>query len=173
MNKRIFSPKLISTINDIKTITSSQSMTYFLSNGGFIYFCGHYYSSGETISAMIPEQLETNNNFMDLPQIDSFYNNYRSHSIVVLTNIKLYQISGNQLIETNYNNFIDFYANELQMTYKTFIIDYKSCFNECYDKTFDQLRVIGSGGFGTVFKVSHKFDGQIYSVKRIQINGIH
>jgi len=34
------------------------------------------------------------------------------------------------------------------MTYKTFIIDYKSCFNEYYGNVFDELSVIGSGGFG-------------------------
>ncbi|CAG2166747.1 unnamed protein product [Oppiella nova] len=33
-----------------------------------------------------------------------------------------------------------------------------------------QLSVIGSGGFGTVFRVKHKFDGQVFAVKRIEFN---
>ncbi|CAG2170470.1 unnamed protein product [Oppiella nova] len=33
-----------------------------------------------------------------------------------------------------------------------------------------QLEVIGSGGFGTVLRVKHKFDGQVFAVKRIEIN---
>ncbi|CAG2171901.1 unnamed protein product, partial [Oppiella nova] len=33
-----------------------------------------------------------------------------------------------------------------------------------------RLEVIGSGGFGTVLRVKHKFDGQVFAVKRIEIN---
>ncbi|CAG2164032.1 unnamed protein product [Oppiella nova] len=41
---------------------------------------------------------------------------------------------------------------------------YKSQFIELSDKP------IGSGGFGTVFKVKNKIDEQIYAVKRVEIN---
>ena len=50
-------------------------------------------------------------------------------------------------------------------------IDYKSSFNEYYDKTFDEISVIGSGGFGTVLRVKHKSDGQLFAVKCIKFNG--
>ncbi|CAG2163267.1 unnamed protein product [Oppiella nova] len=37
------------------------------------------------------------------------------------------------------------------------------------EKAFDELSVIGSGGFGTVYRMRHKTDGQIYAVKKIAI----
>ncbi|CAG2168751.1 unnamed protein product [Oppiella nova] len=43
---------------------------------------------------------------------------------------------------------------------------YKNQFTELSDKP------IGSGGFGTVFKVKHKIDEQIYAVKRVEFNDI-
>ena len=92
-------------------------------------------------------------------------------------NGKIYEIlDTTEMVETNYNNFSDFYANEYQITYKTLHhiqngTDCKPLFHKCYDKTFDELGVIGSGGFGTVLRVKHKFDGQLFAVKRIEING--
>ena len=50
-------------------------------------------------------------------------------------------------------------------------IDYKSSFIEYYAKTFDEMSVIGSGGFGTVRRVKHKSDGQLFAVKCIKFNG--
>ncbi|CAG2175603.1 unnamed protein product, partial [Oppiella nova] len=38
-----------------------------------------------------------------------------------------------------------------------------------YKNLFIELSAIGSGGFGTVFKVKHKIDEHIYAVKRVQI----
>ncbi|CAG2165845.1 unnamed protein product [Oppiella nova] len=38
-----------------------------------------------------------------------------------------------------------------------------------YHKLFIELSAIGSGYFGTVFKVKHRFDEQIYAVKRVEI----
>ncbi|CAG2163403.1 unnamed protein product, partial [Oppiella nova] len=42
-----------------------------------------------------------------------------------------------------------------------------NCFTH-YESLFIELSAIGSGGFGTVFKVKHRFDEQIYAVKRIE-----
>ncbi|CAG2170571.1 unnamed protein product [Oppiella nova] len=41
-------------------------------------------------------------------------------------------------------------------------------FENHYQNLFDELSAIGSGGFGTVFKVKHRFDEHIYAVKRIE-----
>ncbi|CAG2163402.1 unnamed protein product [Oppiella nova] len=41
-------------------------------------------------------------------------------------------------------------------------------FNSHYESLFIELSAIGSGGFGTVFKVKHRFDEHIYAVKRIE-----
>ncbi|CAG2172498.1 unnamed protein product, partial [Oppiella nova] len=42
-------------------------------------------------------------------------------------------------------------------------------FESYFMKFFEELSTIGSGGFGTVFKVKHRFDEQLYAVKRVQI----
>jgi len=54
---------------------------------------------------------------------------------------------------------------------------YKNCYNSNegqsfiqsgrYLKEFDELKKMGSGGFGSVYKVKSKFDDQIYAVKKI------
>ncbi|CAG2170744.1 unnamed protein product [Oppiella nova] len=41
-----------------------------------------------------------------------------------------------------------------------------------YNVLFNELSQIGTGGFGTVFKARHKFDDEIYAVKRIEIMDI-
>ena len=41
-----------------------------------------------------------------------------------------------------------------------------------YEKRFDELRIIGEGGFGKVYKVSDKLDKQIYAIKVITFKGI-
>ncbi|CAG2112846.1 unnamed protein product, partial [Medioppia subpectinata] len=101
------------------------------------------------------------------------------------------------MIETNYNNFIDVYATEHQITYNTIDlkpmnektiltvneseikienksqdksedkIDFTSS-DGIYKQLFIEMSAIGSGGFGTVFKVKHRLDDKIYAVKRVQ-----
>ncbi|CAG2103916.1 unnamed protein product, partial [Medioppia subpectinata] len=41
-----------------------------------------------------------------------------------------------------------------------------------YKTQFIEISVIGSGGFGTVFKVKHRLDDKIYAVKRVQLGDI-
>ncbi|CAG2163132.1 unnamed protein product [Oppiella nova] len=42
-------------------------------------------------------------------------------------------------------------------------------FENHYQNLFEELSPIGLGGFGTVFKVKHRFDEHIYAVKRVQL----
>ena len=44
-------------------------------------------------------------------------------------------------------------------------------FGNHFQNLFEELSAIGSGGFGTVFKVKHRFDEHIYAVKRVQLKG--
>ncbi|CAG2169491.1 unnamed protein product, partial [Oppiella nova] len=70
-----------------------------------------------------------------------------------------------------YHGFSEFYANEVQITHITLASNnylYQTVFDGYYVKTFDELSVIGQGGFGIVFRVKHAYDGQVYAVKRIQ-----
>ena len=42
-----------------------------------------------------------------------------------------------------------------------------------YVNTFDELDQIGSGGFGKVFKVNHKYSQKMYAVKKINMPGLY
>ncbi|CAG2163265.1 unnamed protein product, partial [Oppiella nova] len=167
----VFTPQVISTLIGIKAIASSYRMTYLLTNTGFLYEWGN--QIGDT-----PIKLESINGLDELPKHDS--NRVFINPPVVLKRGKIFKISDtNELIETKYNNFIDFYANEYQMTYKTLTIGGVVTSSECKaidntidtqlspqlsalslrcGETFDELSAIGSGGFGTVYQMRHKND---------------
>ncbi|CAG2117232.1 unnamed protein product, partial [Medioppia subpectinata] len=52
----------------------------------------------------------------------------------------------------------------------------KSDCNSCdgiYKHLFIEMSTIGSGGFGTVFKVKHRLDDKIYAVKRVQFGDLN
>lgn len=39
-----------------------------------------------------------------------------------------------------------------------------------FQKDFEDIEKIGSGGFGQVFKAKHKIDGKTYAIKRVKYN---
>lgn len=39
-----------------------------------------------------------------------------------------------------------------------------------YSRDFEELEIIGEGGFGKVYRVKHRLDGGIYAIKKIIIN---
>ena len=41
-----------------------------------------------------------------------------------------------------------------------------------YNNTFEELSVVGSGGFGTVYKVKHRFNQRLYAIKLIVLKGM-
>ena len=45
----------------------------------------------------------------------------------------------------------------------------KSAMVKRFETAFEQLSVCGEGGFGTVFKVKHRIEDQLYALKRIAI----
>lgn len=46
-----------------------------------------------------------------------------------------------------------------------------TCTMECrFQKDFEDIEKIGSGGFGQVFKAKHKIDGKTYAIKRVKYN---
>lgn len=42
-----------------------------------------------------------------------------------------------------------------------------------YATDFEQLDIIGQGGFGTVFKVRNKLDQRLYAIKKVQLDPLH
>jgi serine/threonine protein kinase len=39
-----------------------------------------------------------------------------------------------------------------------------------YKEDFVELRMLGEGGFGAVFKCKNKLDGQLYAIKKIRLD---
>ena len=62
-NEKVFIPKLVESLNNIKTICVHTYNSYFLTNDGFIYFCGKI---NENNYQIIPKLLETELKFDDL-----------------------------------------------------------------------------------------------------------
>jgi serine/threonine protein kinase len=42
-------------------------------------------------------------------------------------------------------------------------------FKSRFLEDFEDVDILGAGGFGVVYKAKHKLDGQCYAVKRIQL----
>ncbi|CAG2106090.1 unnamed protein product [Medioppia subpectinata] len=61
----------------------------------------------------------------------------------------------NPLLTDDTNNSFADYNNELNKNY--------------YHEQFEELEKIGRGGFGTVYKVMHKLDGNVYAIKVISL----
>jgi serine/threonine protein kinase len=42
-----------------------------------------------------------------------------------------------------------------------------------YESDFDEIQKLGKGGFGQVYKVRNKLDGNFYAIKKIIIRNEH
>lgn len=50
------------------------------------------------------------------------------------------------------------------------ILQLQTCSISRFNSDFDEIELIGSGGFGKVFKSRNKFDGNYYALKRIALD---
>ncbi|KAJ4354553.1 uncharacterized protein N0V89_006290 [Didymosphaeria variabile] len=60
--------------------------------------------------------------------------------------------------------------NELYRQLPTSIQDHTTLHNNRYAREYEEIEMVGKGGYGKVFKAKHKLDNAYYAVKRICIN---
>ncbi|CAG2112885.1 unnamed protein product, partial [Medioppia subpectinata] len=169
-------PTMLTNMFSIKTVCCSQYMTYFLTNNGYMYFCGQYSGRvpGAEFRQIYPVLLQNCFEIQDMPRIDS---DKSFPFITIMRDNRVFELmKTNEWIETQYKSFVDFYAHEWSITCNTVdVYEYELMANkltkvtESYcDKTFEELDMVGLGGYGAVFKVRHRLEDRIYAIKRIQ-----
>jgi hypothetical protein len=161
----IWKPQLIKDMTGIKTICSNGGITYFLSNDGFIHFCGRYRNeNNDYLIQILPKVLNTDKRFTEMNTFFSHKDNLCLFSAIM--NCKIYDIYNelnHNIIETNYTNFFDCFTNEFQMTHKTIdLCDYKE-YNDknceefiakCLDyleKVFSSIKDLSNNGMNWLY----------------------
>ena len=116
-NENVFIPKLIESLNNIKTICVFTYNSYFLTNDGFIYFCGEI---NENNYQIIPKLLETELKFEDLisKTMQLSDNKYKDIAIAVKDN-SIFQLSFDNISKTDFKNIDEYYAKQRNITLKT------------------------------------------------------
>ena len=93
---------------------------------------------------------------------------YNNLNVIILSNgeniIRLFNT--NKLVETKHKNINDFYISEHQLTYGT--INLRQDFDR---KLLNQTSPIGSGGYGSVYKIQNNHDKLFYALKIIKTKG--
>ena len=121
--EKVFIPKLIEGLNNIKSIGINYNnnnlcySTYFLTNDGFIYFCGNISQNNYQKS---PKLIETELKFNDLYSKEG-------NSVVINENSnEIFELKLNTINKTKFNNIFDFYANIKDRNEKNIGITYKT-----------------------------------------------
>lgn len=97
--------------------------------------------------------------------ISSFFNN-RS------TSLEAKSFSGLQIQEKTHDTLLDYENSDIMEEVKVdgpSKLTYTSAYMSRYMQDFEQVCLIGKGGFGMVFEAKHKIDESHYAVKRISI----
>ncbi|CAG2113014.1 unnamed protein product [Medioppia subpectinata] len=235
-----FKPKYICTPIEIKLANNYkiQCIHAYGTSSFAITSDGHVFSWGYNGLHQLGHRFHIGNDIIDTPRLVDTIDGVKaitsmgySTQFHATNGIYVQLISTEfKLIDTKYDNFVDFYANEYQITYNTIdlkqindmnkietmltSVDIKSenksennseiksennseksrkkkkkrknknkiedkndniCENSSdnnYNNQFIEMSAIGSGGFGTVFKVKHGLDDKMYAVKRLQFKDI-
>ena len=120
-NECVFEPKLIINVSNITSICSSGGNTYFLTTEGNIYYCGVYYGkNNERCYQKSSKLIESKHlNINSLFSVNCYQ---KSHPTgCALSEKCVYSLILNEIRETKYGNIEEFFANECQLTYKTYL----------------------------------------------------
>ncbi|CAG2101268.1 unnamed protein product, partial [Medioppia subpectinata] len=117
----VFTPRLISTLTGVQTVVSGTRLTYFLTSSGFVYFCGFLWQRDGFVGEAVPKRLQTGLAVQDIQQFNGNINYPYFDFVTVLAKGRIYKMTDtNAFVDTNYGNFVDFYANEYLISYNTF-----------------------------------------------------
>ena len=181
--KCVFEPKQILNIPKVISVCHTNEFfgsyfTYFLTNENQLYFCGFKDAINNCHSFQkSPKLLNSKLKFNSL--FSSKLSGYLPKCLAVDKNV--FELFGNEIIKTKYNSLFDYCSEKLQISYKTIHINSDQTFDgndlkdlqnyKIFDKYFINPTELGSGGFGTVFKVKDKLHQQHFAVKRIPFKG--
>ena len=192
----VYEPKRILNIPKIIRVCHSSTGSYFLTNEKQIYFCGYLKDDNNEHSIQkLPKLLKSELEFSSL--YSSFFYPLISHfewklgsemkithhytKCLSIYGKRVYELNGNEILETKYKSLFYYYSQKFGSTYKTIHIKSDQTFvgkdlkdlqkYKIFDKYFKNCYEMGSGGFGTLFKVEDKFNQQNFAVKRIPLKG--
>ncbi|CAG2100145.1 unnamed protein product [Medioppia subpectinata] len=179
-------PKIISHFNDINIIKLScgNQHTLALSSDGRVYAwgwnnCGQIGCGDRYEYIYIPIEIKFKNSF----KIQSIYcSNYSSFAIT--SDGYVFSWGNNEFLQLGHNTTAHkIFKPQLISSIndvKTISCSYNGIYflTDCdlsdnssegiYKKQFIVISIIGSGGFGTVFKVKHRLDDTMYAIKKVQ-----
>ncbi|CAG2110814.1 unnamed protein product, partial [Medioppia subpectinata] len=116
----IAKPRLIVSIAGIQTVCAGGGKSCFLSNDGFVYFCGQYVASDGPPGAVerSVRLLDCDKKCQELHKMSSSIRN--AYLLCAVIDGKVWTINRDHVFrETTCDNVFDFYLNEFRMTYKT------------------------------------------------------
>ena len=179
----VFVPKLIQILNVISVCPSTNN-TYFLTNEGHIYFCGQYIGNEGISYQKIPKLIKSEMKFSSLHSIPLYQDSEVISSAICENNI--YYIEYNELVKLPFKQLFLFYLGDYRMSYKTInnskefdgndlsdLYMYKNIIqitNRFKDR-FINICELGTGAFGTVYKVYHNWNSKSFAIKKIPYQG--
>ena len=179
-NECVYEPRLIE-ISNVISVSPSTYNTYFLTNEGHIYFCGQYISKNDLLYQKIPKLIESEIKFSSLHSLPSYQRGRVISSAIYDNYILLLEYN---LIDSKFpfREFFIFYLVDYGLTYKTINIseefggiDITDLFNyknrlhitNRFEDGFINIRILGSGGYGTVYKVYNNWITYEFAIKKL------
>jgi hypothetical protein len=184
VNVKHSSEPIIIELNDskIKKISCGLYHSLLLSCDGDIYALGWNrwgeVGNGTRIKQRFPIKLELNNKFIDIAS----HSDYRISMSKSIDGIYYVwgELEGKDVLSpqsTKYESFKEILiSNDILDNIKTFkkLIEFKDSFlkNGFYSESFEEIKKLGSGSFGSVFKVKIRENSIIYRMRRREYSAI-
>ncbi|CAG2166242.1 unnamed protein product [Oppiella nova] len=165
----VFKPQLVANVTGIKSIATGSRATYWLRDDGFVYFCGQYNDqSGVQIMQNEPKLLD---NIAGCQELRMIWAN-DEHKAIALINDRVVEIDGmNRVKQTDYKNLFDYCLHVYRVTPETIITPSQLHSDWTPISQYGNWGELGTGSFGTVYKMRYKGNRREYAIKRIPITG--